>query len=500
MGHSVDPSLAPQSSAEEAALRFLFARINYERLQSMPYHERLLKLDRMRCLLRGLGDPHLRLPALHIAGTKGKGSTAAMLASVLSAAGYRTGLYTSPHLERLEERIAVDGRPLSEGELAELVARARPVVEAMDRRAAGQPSEIGPTYFELTTALAMLHFAERGVDVAVLEVGLGGRLDSTNVCQPLVSVITSISYDHCRQLGGTLAEIAGEKAGIIRSGVPVISGAVQPEARAAIRAKADCQQAPLRELGLDFHFGYQPPRDLQLAERPGRLDYWTGPLPAARHCVPGLSPAPHMPEEAPWPQACFGLALWLAGRHQAANAAVGLAALGELVARGWQIPETAVRRGLSAARCAARVEVVGRGPAVVLDTAHNAASVDSLLAVLAESFRAERRWLLMAATKEKDLRPMLERLLSAFDHVVFTRYQSNPRAVEPDELARLAREISGKTCAVETDPAAAWQKVRALAGPDDLICVTGSFFLAGEIRSLLGGEAALLRAQSASGG
>lgn len=486
MANPIDPSLAPQSPAEQEPLRFLFERINYERLQSMPYHERLLKLDRMRCLLRGLGDPHLRLPAVHIAGTKGKGSTAAMLAAVLSAAGYRTGLYTSPHLERLEERIAIDGQPLRTAELAELVARVRPVVEEMDRRAAREPAEIGPTYFELTTALAMLHFAERGVDLAVLEVGLGGRLDSTNVCQPVVCVITSISYDHCRQLGNTLAEIAREKAGIIKPGVPVVSGASQPEARAAIRAAADAQAAPLKELGVDFHFRYQAPRDLQLADQPSRLDYWTSPV--TRRPSLEAEPTPRVAEQAPWPAGCFGLALRLPGRHQAANAAVALAALGELLAQGWPVPEAAVHRGLGAARCAGRVEVVARRPVVVLDTAHNAASVDALLAVLAESFRAQRRLLLMAATKEKDLRAMLERLLPAFDQVVFTRYQSNPRAVAPEELAGLATEISGKTYPIEDDPAAAWQRVRGLAGPDDLICVTGSFFLAGEIRALLRGE------------
>jgi len=476
MDNSLPPPLAPQSSAAHSALRFLFGRIDYERLQSMPYHERHLKLDRMRRLLHGLGDPHLKVPAVHIAGTKGKGSTAVMIASVLSAAGYRTGLYTSPHLERLEERIVIDGRELNEAELAGLVARARPVVEAMDREAqANEPQDIGPTYFELTTALAMLHFAEQGADAAVLEVGLGGRLDSTNVCEPAVSVITSISRDHCRQLGESLDEIAREKAGIIRPGVPVVSGAIQPEARAAIRAVAELQGAPLSELGVDFHFNYQPPRDLQLADRPGRLDYWWG---------RSLGP-----KRAAWHAGCFGLELWLSGRHQAANAAVGLAVLAELVGRGWHIPEAAVRRGLAAARCAGRVEVVTRRPTVVVDTAHNAASVESLLAVLDESFRARRRLLLMAGTKEKDLREMLELLLPAFDQAVFTRYKSNPRAVEPDELVRLAREITGRIYPVQPDPAAAWQQVRALAGPDDLICVAGSFFLAGEIRGLLRGEA-----------
>jgi len=519
MGRSLKGPHSPGSDSVHSAEQFLLARINYERMQVMPYHERLLKLDRLRRLLAGLGNPHMKWPAVHIAGTKGKGSTAAMIASVLGAAGYRTGLYTSPHLERLEERIVIDGRPLSAQRLAELVERARPVVEAMDHQAAdAEPPEIGPTYFELTTALAMLHFAEQGVGVAVLEVGLGGRLDSTNVCRPVVSIITSISRDHCRQLGESLSQIAREKAGIIRPGVPVVSGATQPEAQAVIREVAGSQGAPLRELGVDFQFHYEPPRDLHLADRPGRLDYWTlapqgskapaaQPLenPQAPETAKGLRADPiappragggshgkTSPERAPggcggWPAACGGMELWLPGRHQAANAAVALAALAELVEQGWKITEQAVREGLAGARCPGRVEVVARRPTVVLDTAHNDASVESLLAVLGESFRARRRLLLMAATKEKDVRAMLERLVPAFDQLVFTRYQSNPRAVAPEELARLARELCGKECRVEESPAAAWQMVRAAAGPEDLICVTGSFFLAGEIRALLRG-------------
>ncbi len=206
---------------------FLESRIDHERSTPAPYSQRNFKLERMRELLAALGDPHLGLPAIHIAGTKGKGSTAAMIAAALEAAGYRVGLFTSPHLERVEERIAIDGQPLSAPDWERLIEEARPHVERMDARAECEGA-CGPTYFEIVTALAFRHFADLGADCAVLEVGLGGRLDSTNVCRPIVSLITSISFDHVQQLGGTLAAIAGEKAGIIKPGVPVISGVVAP--------------------------------------------------------------------------------------------------------------------------------------------------------------------------------------------------------------------------------------------------------------------------------
>ena len=201
-------------------------------------------LERMRLLLEEIGSPELGLPIIHVAGTKGKGSTSAMIAAALSAAGFRTGLFTSPHLERIEQRLAIDGQACESVEFAALVERLRPAVEALDRRmAAGQA---GPTFFEITTAMAFLHFQRRKVQAAVLEVGLGGRLDATNVCQPAVSVITNISFDHTQQLGNTLAAIAGEKAGIVKPGVAVVSGVVEPEAREVIRGVCGARLPPGR--------------------------------------------------------------------------------------------------------------------------------------------------------------------------------------------------------------------------------------------------------------
>ncbi len=229
----------------------------------MPYNHRELRLERMRELLARLDNPHHTFPIVHIAGTKGKGSTAAMIASILSASGHRAGLYSSPHLHRVEERVAIDGEPCTPRELAELVERVRPAVEAMDRTS-GDLTDGRPTYFEITTAMALLHFACRKVDAGVIEVGLGGRLDSTNVCRPAVSVITTISYDHMKQLGGTLTLIAREKAGIIKDGVPVVSGVVDDEPRRVIDRVRRRRRSSLAQLGADFEFTYST------AARPAR--------------------------------------------------------------------------------------------------------------------------------------------------------------------------------------------------------------------------------------
>jgi dihydrofolate synthase/folylpolyglutamate synthase len=451
------------AARRQAALRFLAGRIDYERALSVPYRAQDFKLDRMYELMDRLGNPQQALQVVHVAGTKGKGSTTAMLGAILSAAGYRCGVFTSPHLYRIEERIAVDGQPCSSAELVELVDRVLPAVDTMDQAAARDPGESGPTYFEITTAMALLHFAHRKVQAAVLEVGLGGRLDSTNVCRPLVSVITSISLDHTRQLGNTLELIAWEKAGIVKPSVPVISGVVDPMPREVIRQVCRQQGCRLLELGTDFDFTYQPPRGLETTPALGRMDFRYRVL----RCESG----------------CEGLPLRLLGGHQAANAAVALAALAELRQAGWDIPEAAVRTGLAEVVWPARIELLARRPAVVVDAAHNAASVDALLRVLDESFSVRRRWLVFATTREKDVRGMLERLLQRFDGVILTRYLDNPRAVPPDELAAAAAELTGRQYRVCAAPAEAWEAVCSLAGPDDLICVTGSLFLAAEIRA-----------------
>lgn len=450
-------------SRREAAMRFLYERIDYERAVYMPYHRDSLKLARMRELLRRLGNPQDGLPIVHIAGTKGKGSTAAMIAAVLTAAGYRTGLFTSPHLERMEERLTIDGAPCPTDEFVELVERVAPVVRRMDGRGGQRPSaDSGPTYFEITTAMGLLRFAQRGVQIAVMEVGLGGRLDSTNVCWPRVSVITSISLDHTKQLGKTEEAIAWEKAGIIKRGVPVVSGVTHPGARDVIRSACRRRRSRLVELGRDFSFEYRPPRGLEQAPAWGEVDF--------EYHGPG------------GPRTFRDIRLGLVGWHQGANAAVALATLSQLQAAGWEICESAVRSGLESLVWPARVEVIARRPAVIIDAAHNVASVEALLRTLQESFAVRKRILIFATTQEKDVPGMLRRLLPAFDHVVLTQYLDNPRAVPLAELCATAEAVSGQRWPAFCRPVDAWHAARALASADDLICVTGSFFIAAQLR------------------
>lgn len=450
-----------------SALEFLYSRINYERLAHVPYDLDAFKLDRMRLLLARLGDPHLALKAVHIAGTKGKGSTAAMIAAVLQADGYKTALYTSPHLERLEERFAINGQRVTETEFASLAAELMPVVEGMDREGRAGGIAEGLTFFEITTALGFLHFARQKVDIAVLEVGLGGRLDSTNVCQPEVSVVTSISYDHTKQLGNTLTEIAREKAGIIKPGVPVVSGVVTEEPRQVIEEIALSQNAPLIQRGRNFDFAIAD----SSAENPAeQFDYW-------RQRDSGQ-------------EELNGMRISLLGSHQCANAAVAIASLQELVRQGWRISEDAIRQGLAAARCSGRVEILGRNPTVIMDVAHNVASIRALADVLAQQFLNIKPTLIFASSRDKDVAGMLHVLLPACGTLILTKYVTNPRAMETAELESLAQEVAGQLPTVAVPkilvaptPAVAWEN--ACRMQSGLICITGSFFLAADMAEVL---------------
>ncbi|MCC6126796.1 MAG: bifunctional folylpolyglutamate synthase/dihydrofolate synthase [Pirellulales bacterium] len=460
----------PRPTARE----FLDRRVDFERFSRIPDPARAFRLDRMRNLLAKLGNPQNSLPIIHVAGTKGKGSTSAMLAAVLSNAGYRTGLFTSPHLEKVEERIVLDGRQCSESEFDALIEAVQPIVEELDNEAAGGHfEEIGPTYFEILTAMAMLYFRRQNATAVVLEVGLGGRLDSTNACLPRVSVITSISFDHTLQLGSTLQAIAREKGGIIKPGIPVVSGVVEEEPRVEIRRIAREAGARLIEAETDFHYEYSPPEHLERGPQMGNLEFKPfSPIPLGEGASK-VKADDHRYE------------LSLLGRHQAGNAAVALATIFELRRQGWAISETALRRGLVAVSLPARVEVIARRPAVILDSAHNIASIAALVAAIGESFAVRKRHLIFAATKEKDNRGMLELLFEAFDEVYLTRYTSNPRFVPQEELAAIAYEFKGKRYPTFSSSAEAWEFATKNAAAEDLICITGSFFLAGEMRRYL---------------
>ena len=413
----------------DEAIAFWYGRINYEVRAAAPGD---LKLERMRALLKLLGDPHDRLRIVHVTGTKGKGSTAAMLASVLRRAGYRVGLFTSPHLVDVEERIQVDGVPISRPEFAARMAEVAAAVRKLD--AGPFPP---PTFFEIGTALGFLHFVCRRVDVAVVEVGLGGRFDSTNVCHPMVSVITCIGLDHTAQLGSTLEAIAYQKAGIIKPRVPVVSGEVEPGPRAVIERVAHEAGSRLLQAGRDF----------VVEERK----------------------------------------LGLLGAHQQANAAVAVATLDVLRSGGLPIPDPAVAKGLAEVRWPARIEVVSRNPTVILDCAHNVPSAEALVRTLRESVPvAGRTAVVFAVSLDKQYPEMLRILAGYFGHFHLCRYGNNPRCVPPEKLAEVLREVAPESPAtVHASAAEAWAAARAAAQPEDLVCVTGSVFLAGELQPLV---------------
>jgi dihydrofolate synthase/folylpolyglutamate synthase len=442
----------------DEALAYWFDRINYEKLSPRPSD---LKLERMQQLLDRLGNPHQALRIVHVAGSKGKGSTSAMLASILRCAGYRSGLFTSPHLCRVEERIQVDEMPIAAPDLTALLNEVRGAERSLDR--ARGPAGAGVTFFEVATALGFLYFARRQVDVAIIEVGLGGRFDSTNVCRPIVALITSISFDHTGQLGNRLGQIAMEKAGIVKPGRPAVSGVRGEEARAVIEAICRERGSPLRRLDAEIHYDHEP----------GIVTAGSLRLPRVRIHT----------DRRVWPT----LELGLLGDHQAANAALAVAAVEHLRDAGFRIDDAAVTAGLVGVRWPARLEVLGRHPLVVLDCAHNTASAQALVDTLRESFPQahDKRLVIFAASGDKDLPGMFRILSESFTHFYLTRFRSNSRSVNPERLGEILRSVSDVPFSLHATAAEAWQAARAAAGPNDLICPTGSVYLAGELRPVL---------------
>ena len=454
------PGSRKQRQTRASVLAWLDRRINFERVVPATAAPGTFGLARVRRLLSAVGDPHLRFPAVHVAGTKGKGSTVAMLAGILDAAGHRVGRYLSPHVDAIEERICVGGRPIAAADLVRAFERVIPAVERLDR-AAARRGVGGPTWFEVLTAVAFVHFAHARVALAVLETGLGGRLDATNVSRPVLSIITSISLDHMHLLGPTIARIATEKAGIIKRGCPVISSACHPAARRVIAAAAARCRAPLLELGRDFR--------AEVVSAAG-----TDPLAPARVRVTLTDGASRT------------FRLGMPGPHQAVNAAVAAVAAGMLDARGFPTGVAAVRRGLATTRLPARIERVGRRPLLVLDAAHNVASMTSLVETLAPALVARRPAVLVfAASEDKQIDEMLAVVVGRFDHVVVTRYATNPRAATLPRLVEACRRAGLDSPTVAAAPAEALRLARTLATADGLVCVAGSFFLAAEVRAVL---------------
>jgi dihydrofolate synthase/folylpolyglutamate synthase len=448
----------------EQAVAFWNSRINYEKI-GMPQDVRLLKLDRMRALLEALGNPHLAYRTIHVTGTKGKGSTATMIASVLQAAGYRTGLYTSPHLVHVEERVQVYCRSLDPGELSagpppicnidrdSMTSCMRLVAEACEE--VERQGEMPPTFFEIITAVGMLHFARQEVDFAVLEVGMGGRFDATNVVMPEVSVITSISLDHVEQLGNTLEKIAFEKAGIIKPGVPVVTGKIEEGPAKVIELVAKEMEAPLYREGMEF-LVVQGKSNQPLKANVGM---WL---------VDQNQRQPFM--------------LRLPGAHQVHNAAIAIQTI-KLLDLEATINDSIIVDGLQDARIPGRLEIVDDKPLCVLDAAHNEASIQVLLDWLA-TLGPRKVHMLFAVSRDKQIRDMLRLLVGKVEQVIFTRYASSSRGADPQQLLTTWHEL-GSTTGLVIEPAhAGWNLLVNQANPDDIVVATGSVFLVGEIRQL----------------
>ncbi len=473
----------------QAALDYIFNYVDYERRRSVLYTEAAWDLARTRRVLHALGDPHLGLRIVHVAGSKGKGSTAANVDAILTAAGLRTGFYSSPHLHTFRERIRVDGQLIAQQDVVRLLAQCQPAIEAVP----------GITTFEIMTVLALLHFAQQQVDWVVLEVGLGGRLDATNVVTPAVSVITPISFEHTALLGDTLAKIAREKAGIIKPGVPVVVAPQEAEALAVFQEIAAAQGARLVQVGRDWRWQALstcqeiPSRVGSVGDRP---EHQVNLGQALSDGLDGQTFAVHS-AASPWPlDELRELRTPLLGAHQLANATTAIAACAELASQGAPITAASLRRGLSQVVWPCRLEVLaapaaqlpeqdqvsGMGATVVLDSAHNDASARLLRSALGRYFAGRPLVYVLGVSNDKDAAGILAELLPGAAAAVLTRSR-HPRAADPRELAPLAeRYLPGDRVSVVDSVADALAQALAQTSPETVICLTGSLFIAGEAR------------------
>jgi dihydrofolate synthase/folylpolyglutamate synthase len=458
----------------QETLHFLLDRVNFEKSTDRDCTKNNFQLARMAYLLELLENPQLAAPVIHVAGTKGKGSVCWLLAEAFRRNGLRTGLFTSPHLVDLEERFAIDSQAIEPGELVEIVDQIRAADRLCSDSDHGQP-----TFFELTNAIGWLAFRNHKTQVNVIEVGLGGRLDSTNVCSPTLCIITSISYDHQLQLGDTLAEIAGEKAGIIKPNIPVICGARTPEASKVIQARAQQQRSELLQLGRDFDARWTPDPKSLLA----RLDYTE-----YQELPDGKQTSFEQPA-----------ILRMLGKHQSENAAIAMRAWRKLKQLGWDLQDRAIEESLAQTQVPARLEVLGLDPTWILDSAHNEASIDALVDALESYFPSRPKTILFACAKDKKAPEMLERLIASVDRIVLTQFRSNPRFTPVEKLLEITNSLVSKARRAD-QRAATILSCEDLPGalrlvgqsaqhrgqtndPSMVYVITGSFFIASEAKA-----------------
>ncbi|MGD0749944.1 MAG: folylpolyglutamate synthase/dihydrofolate synthase family protein [Anaerolineales bacterium] len=429
-------------AAYNHALDYLYSYIDYSLKKSSELAKAHFELGRMRALMDYLGNPQETYPIIHVAGTKGKGSTSAMMAAVLTTAGYRTGLYTSPHLQDYTERIQIDGQPIAHSRLVELVEEIKPAVAKIPAL----------TTFEITTALGLLHFARQNVNAAVIEVGLGGRLDATNVVIPRVAVITSLSYDHMAVLGNTLTLIAGEKAGIIKPGIPVVSSPQRDEALAVLEKVSVEQNAALTLVGRDVTF-----EPLEHSLNGQSFSLVDRQLKTANPVI---------------------LRIPLLGTHQMANAATAYAALR---ASGLNLSEESMQRGFASVRWPCRFDIVRREPPIVLDSAHNIDSARRLRETLDDYFPGRPIVWVFSILEDKDAQGMLVELKPRITQVIATQ-TDHPRVLEAQKIIDLVQP-TGIPVEVVRPASAALERAIELAGARGVVLVAGSVAFAGEMKT-----------------
>ena len=436
----------------KAALAYIDTFINSERSPDFSRQARFYNLERISYLLTQLGNPHRQLKVVHVAGSKGKGSTAALIASILTHAGYKTGLFTQPHLISPRERCRINSRLISEEEFARSVDRLKPSIEAM-----GELKSIGRvSFFEIYTALAFSYFADNAVDFAVIEVGLGGRLDATNVVDPLVSVITPISLEHTAILGDTHEAIAKEKAEIIKPNRPVVLAPQIPEAQAVFEAVAADRDAPMDGVGRDIH----------LKRKDWNINGQTFDLTTQSAFYPDLF-------------------LPLLGEHQAINAATAVASIERIRQEEYRVSRTSIYDGLREVRWAGRMQVVGRSPVILLDGAHSPTSAEALCKAIREIFRYRRLILVVGLMRDKDLQAIGQVLCPFAAEIITTQAFDNPRVIPAEEIAQAWLE-TGANFHVCSSVREAIPLAQSIATPSDLICIAGSIYIVGEAMKVLG--------------
>ncbi len=453
----------PNAAAYEEALDYLYSFINFEAKKQDRYMASKLDHTRPRRLMAALGNPYRQYPAIHIAGTKGKGSTAAMCAFALRAGGYTVGLYTSPHLQDFRERIRILTPDDADGRIPK-----PQFVQQINKIRALEAEFPDITWFEILTAIAFLHFADSNIDVAVVEVGLGGRLDATNVITPLVSVITRLSLDHTALLGNTLTQIAYEKGGIIKPGIPVITANQEPEALARLQAISHERQSPLIIVEQGWKYDGGVSLDSTRAV-PHNLSQQT--LTITHSLDPDLIPHGTQFE------------LPLGGEHQLENATLALVALQHVQPQLPRLTLEAMQTGLANVKWPGRLDIIHPGddktPMLLVDCAHNPDSAHKLHEALEHSFSYNHLWLIFGAPADKDVLHMLADLLPLAHHTTVTT-ASHPRSATPEELAEMSAELGFKVTAVP-DMATALTTTWHQAKSGDLICVTGSIVVVGDL-------------------